>query len=215
MKKTTILIIPLALAMLSMSGCVLGHRTVPLAVKNSAATPAKGTVLLRSVSDDRHFENKPDKPSTPSISGDVNAVSKAELEKYIGRQRNGYGHAMGDLVLPGGETVTEKMRELVKEAFARRGYALTTKAGSGNTAEVKIDEFWAWMTPGMWSLGFNARISGKFTVTRAEHTTSFTVLGEGENGGQMGSTENWQETYESAFDDFLAKLDKELANAGF
>ncbi|MGC3990100.1 MAG: hypothetical protein QM796_10560 [Chthoniobacteraceae bacterium] len=215
MKKSALLLIPLVASLFSLSGCVLGHRTVALSVKTGAMASTKGSVFLRPVSDERHFENGPDKPSTPSISGNVNAVSKDELGKYVGRQRNGYGHAMGDLVLPSGETVSGKMRELVKEAFARRGYAVGTSATSGNAAEVKIDEFWAWTTPGLWSIGFDARISARFTVNHGGHTSTFTVLGTGGNNGQMGSTENWQETYEGAFDDFLAKLDKELASAGF
>ncbi|HXA13573.1 MAG TPA: hypothetical protein VNW23_00475, partial [Opitutaceae bacterium] len=88
------------------SGCVAGRRTVDLPVPTATSLPAsKGTVAIGSIADARHFENEPSEPSTPSIDGDVNSQSAEQLSAFIGRQRNGYGHAMGDITLPAGETV--------------------------------------------------------------------------------------------------------------
>jgi len=103
MKNLTILAVSI-LACLFTSGCVVGRRTVSLNVPTAASVGAatKGTVVIKSVADARKFENKPAAPSTPSIDGDVNEISAEQRKTFIGRQRNGFGHAMGDIVLPAG-----------------------------------------------------------------------------------------------------------------
>jgi hypothetical protein len=67
----------------------------------------------------------------------------------------------------------------------------------------------------MFSLPFEARIAGKFTVRRGGRSSTFTVQGHGLNQGQMASDRNWQQAYEEAFNDFLGKLTNQLAGAGF
>ena len=151
MKKLSALI-GLASFLLLTTGCVTGHRMVSLTPPTAAHPAAKGSASISQVKDCRQFENKPTSPWIPSINGDVNAVSSAQLGQYIGRQRNTYGKAMGDIMLPEGQTVEGCVRDLVAEALARRGYAVAEAKGEATfDVQVKIGEFWAWCTPGMWS----------------------------------------------------------------
>ena len=109
------------------SGCVTGRRSIALEVPaaTTVVAPAnKGVVAITSVTDQRAFQNKPDDPSTPSIDGDVTKVSKDTLKTMIGRQRNGWGKAMGDIELAEGDTVESRMQALVAEGFKRRGYSI-------------------------------------------------------------------------------------------
>jgi hypothetical protein len=165
--------------------------------------------------DARHFENKPSSPSTPSIDGDVKSMSADQLATMIGRQRNGYGHAMGDVAITAPETVKTKMLELVKEGLARSGYSVGASPTGENAVNVKIEEFWAWFTPKFVVLTFEARIKCAVTIKRGEKTSSLTVVGYGSNQGQVASDPNWQLAYTRAFDDFLKNFEKELAGAGF
>jgi hypothetical protein len=195
---------------------VVGRRTVDLPVPTATSFPAsKETVAITSIADARHFENEPSDPSTPSIDGDVNSQSAAQLSAFIGRQRNGFGHAMGDITLPGGETVQTRVTELIKQGFSRRGYTITTNASADNAVDVKIDEFWAWFTPGFAYISFEARVYCTFSVRRGGHTKTFTVQGYGSNHGQIASDANWQLAYTRAFEDFLTKFDEELTKDGF
>ena len=208
----SILLTLIAAASLFQSGCVLGRRSISLAVPAPTATKGAGQVSIGAITDGRRFENRPGNPSTPSVDGDVNTLSPDQLAQMIGRQRNTYGMAMGDIALPGTDNVQGKMRELVTTALSKRGYS----TGSGaNSVSVRVDEFWAWFTPGMWSIGFEARVRGSFTVRKGGTSRTFSVLGTGENLGQVASDRNWQEAYERAFEDFLKKLETELAAAGF
>lgn len=216
MKKLLIACPALALILFS-SGCVTGRRMVDLPVSKAAplVAPSKGTVAIGSIVDARHFENKPSDPSIPSINGDVTTLSADQRAAFIGRQRNTYGHAMGDIVLPSGDTVQARVKELLIEGFARHGYTVATDATGKDAADVTIDQFWAWFTPGMWSVDFEARVYCTFTVHRGQNTQTFTVKGYGMNHGQVARDANWRQAYSRAFEDFLSKFDQELTKAGF
>ncbi|HXA79806.1 MAG TPA: hypothetical protein VNV14_00935 [Opitutaceae bacterium] len=211
MKTPFIFCLALAFSLFG-SGCVLGRRTVDLPVPTATSLPAsKGTVAINSIVDARHFENNPDHPSTPSIDGDINSQSAEQLSTVIGRQRNGFGHAMGDVALPPGETVQTRVKELVAQGFARRGYTVTTSASANYTVDVKINSFWAWTPYGP----FIASVDCSFTAKHDGLTQTFTVQGSGATGVMpMGTDSDWREAYTHAFEDFLAHFDQELTKAG-
>jgi hypothetical protein len=210
------LIFLLAVTAITTSGCVTGRRSIALEVPPTAtaAPAAKGAVAITSIVDARVFENKPDDPSTPSIDGDVNKVSKDALKGMIGRQRNGFGKAMGDVELAAGDTVETRTRALIVEGLKRRGYTVADAGGGHRTLEVAIGKFWAWFTPGMWAVDFEAQIQCEMTLAGEGDSRKLTVAGYGKNVGQVASDLNWQQAYERAFDDFLKKLDAALASAG-
>ncbi len=197
------------------SGCAVGRRTLPLTVSQTPGLGAtKGTVFIGEVADSRRFENKPQLPSVPSIDGDVTKATKEQLANVIGRQRNSYGGALGDIGLPENDTVMNRTRQLIEEGFRRKGYAIGTDPAAATAATVVIDEFWAWVTPGMWSISFEANVTCKLTVTKDGNTKTFTVRGYAINKGQAATNPNWQKAYQAAFDDFLVQFDRTLTNAG-
>jgi hypothetical protein len=208
-------IIRLALVLLPclVASCVLGRRTIDPTIPSTQHPAAKGTVAIAAIHDLRVFQNKPSDPSIPSIDGDQNAMSAADKSRMVGRQRNGFGKAMGDIALPASQSVQTKMRDLLAEAFARRGYTLAPSSGS--QASASVQGFWAWFTPGMWSIGFEAVIQCSVTVSKGGSTRTFTVKGHGENSGQVASNTNWNQAYEDAFEKVLADLDRQLQSAGF
>jgi len=131
----------------------------------------------------------------------------------IGRQRNGYGAAMGDVALPEGETVVTKMKQLVVEGLEARGHSIASEGGDYEI-DVQIDEFWGWFTPGMFTVSFEARIKSEITLSDGSEDKTFVVRGYGINKGQVASDANWQLAYSRAFEDFLKNLDAELERQG-
>ena len=193
------------------SGCVVGRRTVALPIATLGSTgAAKGEFSVVSVTDDRTFQNKPSEPSTPSIDGDVASLSAEQKSLMIGRQRNTYGKAMGDIALPAGDSVKERTKLLVQEIMKSRGYTIVSSPSAANTAEISIDQFWAWGTPGMWSVAFEARVYCTLTLKRSDKSAKIVVQGNGTNRGQVAKNENWQSAYDRAFADFVTKLNAEL-----
>jgi hypothetical protein len=207
-----------ALAVLGLaSGCVTGTRSIGLGVTPADSyvkAPGKGTAAIGLITDDRAFENHPDDPSTPSVKGDVNALTPAERSTYIGRQRNSFGHGMGDVALPDGGTVQGRVTELLGEGLKRRGFQLTEPAKADAVLTGSIEQFWSWTTPGAFVLTFEAHLSCKVTVTRGGKQSTFIVKGYGKNHGQIAKDGNWKEAWDIAFTDFLTNLDSQLAAAG-
>ncbi len=215
MKKLIPLLFVAVLAVLQ-TGCVVGRRTMDLPIPTfQAFGKGKGTIAVTTVTDDRKFQNKPSDPSTPSIDGDVNSMSAQQKSMMIGRQRNGFGKALGDIALPAGDSVQKKTKLLVEEALRARGYTVTSGASSPNTASISVDEFWAWFSPGMWTLSFEARITCALTLRKDGHSETVTVRGYGLNHGQVAKDANWQQAYDRAFKDFVLNLQAQLDKTQF
>jgi len=205
------------LACLLNTGCVTGRRVVALPVPEVPPTAgqAKAEFAVKDVADARTFENKPGNPATPSVDGDVDALSATEKAKFIGRQRNAYGKAMGDVALPDGDSVPARAKALFEEGLRTRGYRLAANPGDqGIVIKAVVREFWGWSTPGMWSISFEARLKVDLTLTQGGNTHQLTVSGYGKNQAQVASDENWQLAYRRAFLDLLANFAKELDKAG-
>jgi hypothetical protein len=140
-------------------------------------------------------------------------MSKDMLRTMIGRQRNGYGLAMGDIQLANGDTVDKQMRLLVAEGFKLRGYG-SGGPNSNVMASANIHEFWAWFTPGFFSVDFEARIRADLAIEKEGKTDTIVVEGHGKNSGQVASNANWQLAYSRAYVDFLTNLEAALARLG-
>jgi uncharacterized lipoprotein YajG len=195
------------------TGCVTGQRSFPLAIPTQGnPPPTQGMVYIAAVTDDRAFQNKPSDPSTPSIDGDVTKLSAQKKDRMIGRQRNGFGKAMGDIALPLDESVTERTRLLVAQGLARKGYQVSTDANAANLVSVSVKEFWAWSTPGFWALTFEAKLSCEITVKNSSGLHTATVKGDGLNHGQVAKNANWKEAYDPAFEEFISDFDTQWDN---
>ena len=209
------LVVALAAICALNTGCVTGRRVIALDVPPvPAASANKGPIAINQVTDARKFENKPAEASTPSIDGDVNKASKEMLSTMIGRQRNGFGKAMGDIAIAPPETVETKVRALVTEGLQQRGYTVGTSS-DGPSVDIVIKEFWAWFRPGFAQIAFEAQIETLITIKSSGKEQTLTVSGHGREEGQVASDEHWQRAYRLAFEDYLKNLDTSLAGAGF
>ncbi len=201
-------------AVFTQSGCVTGRRTFSVPVPTATVgAVTKGSIYISSVSDDRIFQNKPSDPSIPSIDGDVSTLSAVEKDRMIGRQRNTWGKAMGDIALADNDTVTKRVRALVEEGLRRKGYEVSSDPAAPTSIAISVDEFWAWMTPGFFALSFEAKVSTSLTLKDAQGSAKMVVKGQGLNHGQVAKDGNWQEAFEPAFEQFLANFSSELDKA--
>jgi len=198
------------------TGCVTGRRSLSLPVPSHDIPAAtQGKVYIAAVTDAREFQNKPSDPSIPSINGDVTKLSALEKDHMIGRQRNTFGKAMGDIALPADDSVTKRVRLLVEQGLMRKGYEISADPGVSTSVTVSVQEFWAWATPGFVALTFEAKLSCSIAVTDGGggvHTAI--VKGYGLNHGQFAKDVNWREAYDPAFEDFITNFGTEWENLG-
>ena len=201
----------LLLSVVLLSACVTGTRNIQISPPDYVnEKTASGPIYIGSIEDSRNFEAKPRDPSTPSVNGDLASTPKEKLATLIGRQRNGYGAAMGDVALPQGSTVQDRIRELLTKGLESRGYTVVNDAGAAKKVSVDISQFWAWFSPGMWAVSFESNLQCKITFADGAQSKMFDVKGYGINKGQVASDANWELTYQRAFEDFLKNLDQVL-----
>ncbi|WP_112068624.1 hypothetical protein [Herbaspirillum rubrisubalbicans] len=158
-----------------LTGCATSRSEIklsePAAAPAATATVAtkNKTVLLRDVLDERIFEEAPSSPSTPSLGFEGSAKSAAEIKaRAIGRKRNGFGKALGDVLLENGLTVSDVMRKNIKSSLQQAGFKVADTAADAGNAPIVIDahvkKFWAWFTPGFWAVSVGTQISTDLVV---------------------------------------------------
>jgi hypothetical protein len=203
----------IGVAVVFQAGCVTGRRSLSLPVStHEVPSSTRGQVYIATVTDNRQFENKPSDPSIPSIDGDVTKLSVAEKDRMVGRQRNTWGKAMGDIGLKENDSVTKRVRLLVEEGLHRKGYIVTNDPKAPFAAAVSVDEFWGWATPGFWALTFEAKIQCTISVTNTSGVQNVIVKGYGINHGQVAKDVNWQEAFDPAFEDFITNIGTQWDN---
>ena len=197
-----------------LSGCVVGRRTVDAPIPQTTGTSGKGAFYIGSIDDNRVFMDDPGTPSTPSVDGEVNETPKSVLETLIGRQRNSYGMALGDVALPNGETVVTRTRQLLEEGLRRRGFTISDAPDAPYSATVKIDQYWGWATPGFISVSIESKIKCTITVKTPQGSHTIVVNGYG-IGEAMGANDQlWRTSYGNAYTAFLDDFAKQMNELG-
>jgi len=160
-----------------------------------AAQPATGkTVVIRSVEDERVFEQAPSDPSIPSLGFGGADQAQADIKsRAIGRKRNAYGKALGDILLQNGQTVESVVRENLTAALLQAGYQV--KTGTSDTADYIVDahikKFWAWMQPGFWALSLKTNIETDLNISGKSVPTNISV--HVEDNRQVATESAWTE----------------------
>lgn len=182
-----------------LAGCAVGRTTVDVSVPQGT-NPATGKyVRIDSVQDQRTFTVKPASADMASLDPDEDS-SDASKARAIGRKRNGYGKALGDIVLPEGKTASGLVESALATGFQEAGY-IVVKEGDPNFAaaapvNAKIIDFWAWFQPGFWSISTNQKselqLSGDVGALHGTQTVTTRVS----ESKQVVVSSDWKEIVE-------------------
>src|SRR5262245_59474986 len=143
----------LAVAALALLSACAVNRTEIIIPPQTSTQPAAGPVaVVMAPVDARKFETAPTTPSIPSLKepsqiGNVDITSRA-----LARKRNGYGAALGDVLLTAPQTASSIVGDAVKAGLRDGGYRVLEANDPGYAeapkVNVRIVEFWTWVTPG-------------------------------------------------------------------
>jgi uncharacterized lipoprotein YajG len=193
------------------SGCATNRSQITLSPPSPpAATPSSRgqTIVIRSVTDERVFEQTPTDPSTPSLGFEGSDHADAALKaRAVARKGNTYGKAMGDVVLQAGQTVASVVREYAAAAFESAGFTVASEAASAAApilVDIHIKEFWAWFESGFWELKLHATVRTDVDVEGAPE--GFSVAVQTKHGYQIGNDDSWIEILELGLKDYRAEL---------
>jgi hypothetical protein len=141
-------------------------------VEAPASAPPETVALAKIVEirELRHFEAAPKDPSTPSLAQAEMLDDPAIVARAIGRRRDAYGAAAGDVLLPEGRTVIDLMRAVTTKALESDGYRVVDQSSpqyaQAAPLAVDIEQFWEWNGPS--GLGVQMEFKGIVTMRSAE-----------------------------------------------
>lgn len=197
--------------LLMASGCATNRGILDVRVPDAGDPDSGPAVMIVRVTDNRSFELAPDSPSVPSLKGgevdDESITSRA-----IARKRNGFGKALGDILLPEGRTVEDLVREALAKSLRQAGYRVVGptpgRGGKPIPIEADIQKFWCWVTPGFWAMRmeFEAEVLIKGDVP--SFRTGETVRGYIKLHTQAARTASWMNTVNKGIENFVTETTK-------
>jgi hypothetical protein len=194
-----------------LAGCAVGRTTVDVSAPQGTNPTTGKYVRIESVQDKRTFTVKPPSADMASLDPDEDS-SDASKARAIGRKRNGYGKALGDVVLPEGKTASGLVASALTTGFQEAGY-IVVKEGDPNFAAAapvtaQIDDFWAWLQPGFWAVSTNQKSELQLTGdVGALHGTQ-TIKTQVKESKQVVASSDWQEIVEKG----LAAITEQTKN---
>jgi len=202
-------------AVVFFTGCATSRGIMPLTVPaaGEAQTSRNVTVYISSVTDARVFESRPKSPDIPSLRGGSASQATEDIKaRAIARKRNGFGKALGDILLPEDQTVSSVMREMVASAFRSAGYKVADSPANAVSLDVTIDKYWSWINMGAWALTITAHAETDIKATYPDKKTkTYKVFAKGSHRPQMASTANWQKAFRLMMEDYPARLGEALS----
>jgi hypothetical protein len=188
-----------SLAVSIITGCAAGRGVVDVSAPHST-NPATGKyVRIDSVQDKRTFTVAPPSADMASLDPGQDA-SDASKARAIGRKRNGYGKALGDVVLPEGKTVSGLVESALATGFQEAGYVVV-KQGDPNFAaaapvNAEVIDFWAWFQPGFWSVTTHQKSELQLTGDVGGLHGARTVKTQVSESKQVVVSSDWREIVE-------------------
>lgn len=208
--KSLMHILLTAFAMVVFTGCATSRGIMPLTVPAAQETQKARnvSVYISSVTDARVFEDRPNSPDIPSLgAGGASKATDDIKARAIARKRNGFGKALGDILLPEGQTVSSVTRDMVASAFRSAGYTVADSPAGAVSLDVTINKYWSWVNMGAWALTITAHAE---TNIKAATGKTYNIFAMGSHRPQMASTANWQKGFRLMMEDYSAKLSEAL-----
>lgn len=167
-------------------------------------------VYIRTVEDHREFVDHPANPNIPSVRGGKEGASDAELLRAIARKRNSYGAAMGNILLPEGQSVVGLVMAMLQTAVNESGNHVVTSesaaTGGGVILDVDIDQLWGWFNPGFWAISVEVEIETKIDpVESGQALEPMTIFANAKRTGQSAGTQAWTNVFNDAMDNFVTE----------
>ena len=143
-------LILLAIAIL-VSGCATTRGVLEIEAEESVNPESGQAVKIVQVVDSREFQIAPPQPDIPSLKNDeIN--DPAITSRAIARKRNTFGKAMGDILLPEGQTIMDLVSSSLAKGLRENGFRVLEESDAEYAVaapiEVDIEKFWGWFQPG-------------------------------------------------------------------
>ncbi|MHA6639057.1 flagellar biosynthesis protein [Stutzerimonas frequens] len=189
----------------SMVGCATSRSVVDVTVPVLTGTTGQKVVIT--TIDERAFEAKPRSADIPSLKGGEINDSSITGRAYA-RKRNGYGMALGDVVLPSGRTVSQLVGSAVANAYTQSGYQVVEGPGAdARQVTVHVKEFWTWFSPGFASVSVNNKAN---LTIETDGRAPMAIATEVNDGMQFVTDSDWANVTSQGLQEVTAAVGKKL-----
>jgi hypothetical protein len=196
-------------------GCATTRGELDVAVSLPQDPGGEPAFRVPEVTDRRVFQARPPNPSIPSLKNPDQIRDKAITSRAIARKRNGYGMAMGDILLPEGHTVSQLASDAIVRAFRLAGFSVV---GPGDPAfsfaipvQAEIDQLWAWVTPGFWAMAIEFESRVRVTTDLGSFRDGEEVRGYIRLRSAAVTSGKWLKTIDLGLEDFVSALRSKLS----
>lgn len=202
-------------ALVMVTGCATSRSVVSVGAQGSYnnANPAEGVAVKIETVDARTFEMKPPTPDIPSLK-DGAITNQATTSRAIGRKRNGYGRALGDILLPEGQTVAQVAGDAIEHGFRQSGYRVLKTGDAGYeraiSVSAKIKQYWAWVDIGFWALTLHSRAEVVLTSSLAGLESGLVVESEAQKQSGAAFETDWQDIATKGLTELTSEIAKKL-----
>ena len=198
------------------SGCAINRSEIELNIPEAVEIPMKTgkQVFIKSVVDNRIFEKRPMVPNIPSLNPSKERNKDIE-KRAVARKRNGFGKAIGDILLKEGQAVESVIRESLKQGFLENGFDVLENAEQSSPStyivDAKINKFWSWMNPGkVVVMTISTEINTDIQLKKSTEGRTETISVEFTRHFATISDRNWIKVMQGALNEFIAKVKKQL-----
>jgi hypothetical protein len=198
-----------------LSSCATNRSVLNIDPNNNVlSTPLYKFAIIRSVTDAREFMDKPPTPDIPSLGQGGISKHSAELQaRAIGRKRNGYGKALGDVFLDEKNSVQNLVNNTLTNVLNKYGYKtydINSNYPPGTIfIDVTINKFWSWIDIGFWSIGIEAEIDTNVNITYDDNRTR-SISARTSNRVMAATDSAWKETIDLILQSYEKNAEKEL-----
>jgi uncharacterized lipoprotein YajG len=197
-----------------LGGCATSRSVldIPAPIARDVAQANGKKVLVVSVADRRAFATAPGSPDIPSLDPGEEQ-SDAIKARAVGRKRNTFGKALGDILLKEGQTVETLTARSIRQAFAEKGYKIIDRKEEATSdtllVEATVGKFWSWMNPGFVAITLSTEIATDLAIhSPARETTTVSVKASGNY--QTAMEGNWIEVINKALRAYVEELKAKL-----
>ncbi|MFA5087656.1 MAG: hypothetical protein WC552_01325 [Candidatus Omnitrophota bacterium] len=200
-----------AALIMGVTGCATNRGY--LNIKVPEVTPAMSNgkqVYIRSITDNRQFQDNPISADIPSLgSGGLKNATAEVKSRAIARKRNGYGKALGDILLDEGQSVEKSVYDVTRNALYSLGYDVVNTPQEARPdaiiMDISVDKFWGWFVPGVWAISLKSEITTTHTITVPRKDNPIVITATARNVCQSGNEANWKKVFRMVMDDFIQK----------
>ena len=208
-------------AVLLLTGCATNRSVLTLSLPDTeiATQLNGGKVFINSVSDQRVFQENPRTQDIPSLGFGGAADATSELKKRaIGRKRNSYGKALGDMLLEENQNVETVIKNALQRSFTGLGYSVVDGEENIDNDTILVDatleKFWAYVTPGFWAITLSSDISTNLKLIKKSsdgpNIKKVSVKSEGKY--QVATESNWAQIINKSLEKYIIKTQEVVSN---